>query len=261
MSVSTTKVVCFKHLACSLLLCALVSSPISQSKEIAKSLTVWKVVQDENIIGRRVAYISDSGIKFIYDRHDYAILYASPDWICHYYNTRRKTIYSMTLKQWTEASKLRFKIMVGNYIPENPTVMKTLPGTFQGHKTQSYIIRPEDKGHVAHRIDHSSIAETNWVVAEDIKVSPRVQEIVGAGAGQYVGDLHFPIDIRVLMGSGEKKSRVVTLSMEKVKVPADFFQPPKDFTKVKSEAEITLGSGLIEDIVDDLGRGVGSRGF
>jgi hypothetical protein len=40
-------------------------------------------------------------------------------------------------------------------------------------------------------------------------------------------------------------------------VPADFFQAPKNFTSVKSESEISLGSGLINDMVNDLGTTLG----
>ena len=55
-------------------------------------------------------------------------------------------------------------------------------------------------------------------------------------------------------------TKVETTSARKIKVPSTFFDPPKGYRRAKSEDEVTVGVDLINDIVGDLGKQLGSDG-
>jgi hypothetical protein len=220
------------------------------------NLTVWKVHQVENLLGNRIVYIGENGIKYVYAKQNYTLLYAAPDWRINYFNSDRKSIYSTKLEQWQGKSNFRMKLVTGNFFPENPVVIKGLKSVVAGHKVQCYVVKPFDKGHTARKADGATVVETQWDEAEDIALNPQINKLLDATTGQGIGK-NLPLSISVLLGDGAMKPRLTTISVEKVKVPADFFEPPKNYRAVSSESEITLGSGLINDLVDDLGKSLG----
>ncbi|MDR3615893.1 MAG: hypothetical protein P4L53_20210 [Candidatus Obscuribacterales bacterium] len=222
----------------------------------AKNLTAWKLDQIENLLGHRIVYISDKGIKYFYAKQNYSLLYAAPDWQLKYFNSDRKAIFSTTVEQWLSSTNFRLKLVKGNYLPENPVIIKGLEGVVAGHKVQYFVVKPIDKGHTAKKADGATVVETRWDVAEDIPIVPQISKLQAAMTGKAVGS-NFPLSICVLMGDGAMKRRLTTIAVEKVQVPADFFDAPKNYRTVNSESEITLGSGLINDLVDDLGKGLG----
>jgi hypothetical protein len=221
-----------------------------------KKLTVWKLNQVENLLGHRIVFIGENGIKYFYAKQNYSLLYAAPDWRLQYFNSDRKAIFSTSVEQWLSTANFRMKLVKGNYLPENPVVIKGLKNVIAGHKVQCFVVKPIDHGHTAKKTDGTTVVETQWDVAEDIPINPQISKLQAAMTGKAVAS-YFPLSICVLLGDGAMKPRLTTISVEKVQVPADFFEPPKNYRSVNSESEITLGSGLINDLVDDLGKNLG----
>ena len=208
-------------------------------------------------MGARDCYVCDQGIKFFCKKGNYFVLYSAPDWRLHYFNSDRKTIYSADLDQWAKSTKFRMKFVSGNYLPDEPYVIKALPRIFKGHKIQNYVVKSNAKRPSGKGADEATVAESKCDVAEEIIMPPKVSHFVALVSGQPIAARNYPADITVILGDGQVRPRLQPVSIEKTTVPEDFFHPPVGYKPVTSDAEITMGSGLINDMVQDLGADLG----
>lgn len=212
---------------------------------------VWRLFQTDQMIGKRVVYIGQNGYLAAYTQGHYSMVSSAPKWDVTYYNSDQKLIYTKSMAQWKTTMNTRAKIFRDSLYPEHWTAKPGKTTKLLGHPCLSYVFTSTKT------VDADSIAKSTIYVGQELVVPAKMSDFFAVTWGKDLSDHHM-VSIEIEQGNGYKSSKLDTKSIDKVLVDANFFDVPKGFKTAQSESQITLGDGLINDIVDDLGKQLGT---
>lgn len=226
-------------------------NPLSTKTAPPGKIWVWRLDQPEQMIGKRVIYIGQNGYLVSYTQGHYSIVSSAPKWEVTYYNTTQKLICTKTMAQWKTSMNTRAKLFRDSLYPEKYTVQQGKSIKILGHPCKSYVFSSTTK------VDNTSIAKSTIYVADELVVPTKMSDFFAVTWGKNLSDHHM-VRIDIELGSGYTSSKLDTKSIDKVLVDANFFEVPKGLTVTQNESQVTLGDGLINDLVNDLGRQLGT---
>lgn len=239
-----------RGLLTSVLCAAALASTICSAAPLKKQLDAWKIEQKGGPMGDRVIYFCDSGYRAGYTKSNYTMMSSSPLWKLTYINTGRKLIHTSDLDNWKKTLGSRTRMMRDTYYPDTYKVRRGEDETIAGKRCECYIF--ESTRPAAGAINRSLV-----YVASDLVVPHQLSDFFAATWGKELSTKHV-LRIVTIRGRKGNSTKLDTKSISRVKVDADFFSPPTGYKTAHSEDEVTLGNDLINDIVDDLGRQLGS---
>lgn len=210
-------------------------------------IKVWKLVQNDEILGDRLVCGYKDGYRVDYPKSKYTYVLSAPDWKLYAYNDGNKTIYTTDAKNWEKQFGTRGKLLVSRQFPAKYKVLPAKKLTMFGQKVEriDYVSTVPVKG--------KDIASSSFYVLEDMPIAKQVTDTF---AHMWNKDLcrRQSVQTDIVIGSGSKKKMVSTSSITQIDVADNFFKPPVGYKKAATESEVTLGSDLINDIVGDLGK-------
>lgn len=227
------------------------ANPLSIKNAPSGKIWVWRLDQPDQMIGKRVVYIGQNGYLASYTPGHYSIVSSAPRWDVTYYNTAQKLICTKTMAQWKTSMSTRAKLFRDSLYPEKYTVQQGKSIKILGHPCKSYVFRSTTK------VDKASIAKSTIYVADELVVPTKMSDFFAVTWGKNLSDHHM-VRIDIELGSGYTASKLDTKSIDKVLVDANFFEVPKGLNATQNESQVTLGDGLINDLVNDLGRQLGT---
>jgi hypothetical protein len=210
---------------------------------------VWCIKQNGDWLGKGILYICDSGFKTVYTKGGYVVTMQAPDWKPVYYSQTLKTYFPETQEEFKKSFSKRAGMLTTVYLPNPCTISKGKAGRVFGYPTSTILLNP----------GRSSEELGKWaevVTFDEIVDPPVVNKLFGVMYNNCTD--HFVARV-ITHNTGQKSlAYLETESIEKIKVGADFFDPPKKGYKlVQTEFEVTAGSGLVNDLIDDLGSTLG----
>lgn len=214
-------------------------------------LKVWKLKQTGDILGDRYIYVCKEGFKVFYPKAHYAITSCPPDWKVTFYNVDRKSIYSTTMDGWRKNLNIRSKAAAQTFFPDRYEMTPGKPKLVTGEIADCLLFKSKQK------VDPDAIYMSEFYLSNRIEVPVEMQKFFAYSWGKDVSRRQ-PLRIVLILGSGYRSTKIDTERVERELLPADFFQPPRNYRPAKNEDEVLLGTGLINDIVDDLGKQLGS---
>lgn len=210
-------------------------------------IKVWKLVQNDEILGERLIWGYKDGYRVDYPKSKYTYVLSAPEWKLYAYSEGNKTVYTTDAKNWEKQFGARGKLLVSRQFPAKYKVLPTQKLTMLGLKAQriDYVSTVPVKG--------NDIASSSFYVLEDMPIARQVTETF---AHMWNKDLcqRQSVQIDLVNGRGNKRKMVSTSSIAQTEVADNFFKPPVGYKTAKSESEVTLGDDLINDIVGDLGK-------
>ncbi|MBK8221065.1 MAG: hypothetical protein IPK73_08595 [Candidatus Obscuribacter sp.] len=235
------------------------TSPPNQAKSATPArvnsqetrLKVWKLKQTGDILGERYIYVCKEGFKIFYPKAHYAITSGPPDWKVTFYNVDRKSIYSTTMDGWQKSLNIRSKAAAQIFFPDKFELKPGKPKLVAGEIADCLLFKSKQK------VDLDSIYMSEFYLSNRIEVPIEMQKFFAYSWGKDVSRRQ-PLRIVLILGNGYRSTKIDTEKVERELLPADFFQPPQNYKPAKNADEVILGTGLINDIVDDLGKQLGT---
>lgn len=214
-------------------------------------LKVWKLKQTGDILGDRYIYVCKEGFKVFYPKAHYAITSGPPDWKVTFYNVDRKSIYSTTMDGWQKSLNIRSKAAAQIFFPDRFEIKPGKPKLVAGEIADCLLFKSKQ------RVDLDSIYMSEFYLSNRIEVPIEMQKFFAYSWGKDVSRRQ-PLRIVLILGNGYRSTKIDTEKVERELLPADFFQAPRNYKPAKNADEVILGTGLINDIVDDLGKQLGT---
>ncbi|MDX1985290.1 MAG: hypothetical protein SFV17_01260 [Candidatus Obscuribacter sp.] len=214
-------------------------------------LKVWKLKQTGDILGERYIYVCKEGFKVFYPKAHYAITSGPPHWKVTFYNVDRKSIYSTTMDGWQKSLNIRSKAAAQIFFPDKFEIKPGKPKLVAGEIADCLLFKSKQK------VDLDSIYMSEFYLSNRIEVPIEMQKFFAYSWGKAVSRRQ-PLRIVLVLGNGYRSTKIDTEKVERELLPADFFQPPRNYKPAKNADEVILGTGLINDIVDDLGKQLGT---
>ncbi len=210
-------------------------------------IKVWKLVQNDEILGDRIIWGYKDGYRVDYPKSKYTYILSAPDWKLYAYNDIHKNIYTTDAKNWEKQFGARGKLLISRQFPAKYKILPTQKLTMFGQR----VARIDYVSTVP--VKNSDIASSSFYVLEDM---PIARQVTDTFAHMWNKDLcqRQSLQTDLVNGRGNKRKMVSTSSVSQVDVADNFFKPPAGYKKASSESEVTLGSDLINDIVGDLGK-------
>jgi hypothetical protein len=215
-----------------------------QNHAATGQIEVWCIKQKGDWLGEDIVYLCDSAFKTVYTKAGYAITMRAPDWKPMYYSKNLQTYFPETQEAFKKSFASRAGLLRTLYVPGHYVVSKGKTGKLFGYTTSSVVLSSKHPD-----------GESKWtevITIDSVVDPPAVRNVFGDMFGgfspNFVG--------RVCIHEAGHPSVVFleTESIGKTKVTSDFFDPPKGFKLARNEFEVTAGSGLVTDMIDDLGR-------
>lgn len=221
-----------------------------------KTTIVWKLYQKGDFMGDRELYVSKDGYMAVYTKAKYTITSRKPDWKITFYNTARKAIYSTTIAQSKKNFGLRSRFAKESFFPAKYHLEDGPKQTIAGQKT-SCIYCVADKN-IAKAQQKTDVERSAFYLAEDIPMAPQMTDYFGQ---TWTPELCKKQSLRIVTWdyAGRRKTKIETVRIEKLELPLSVFDPPPGLQAVNSEDQVMLGNDLINDLVDDLGKGFGNK--
>ena len=263
---------CFAFLAPAipllLLLFWIPPAPAVSAPKPAASPAGWVIDQRGKHFGREHLVVSPLGFKWIAEAPAITVMVLPPDGRVVSYNDRNKTYLSATRSDWTKYCGVHGFELGGR------KVRKGKSATIAGLKASQYFIeaRPEPAGKVktatargtapgtqtpkppasprdTHTILHIPIEETEFWVADDIKVAPRLGEIMTKPLGLPSG---LGLILRIVeVDRGKRIISLDTTKAEHLSISASVFAIPKGYRRVRNEVALVMEDSD-EEMVSDL---------
>ncbi|MBK9620326.1 MAG: hypothetical protein IPO31_14235 [Candidatus Obscuribacter sp.] len=227
------------------------SNPLSTPAPPPGKIYVWRLNQPDQMIGKRVIYIGQNGYRAAYTQGHYSMVSSAPKWDVTYYSSDQKLFCTKSMAQWKTSMNTRAKLFRDSLYPENWTVKPGKTIKILGHPCQSYVFASTKP------VDAGSIAKSTIYVGQELVVPPKMSDFFAVTWGKNLSDHHM-VRIELELGNGYKSTKLETKGIDKVLVDANFFDIPQGFKATQNESQITLGDGLINDIVNDLGKQLGT---
>ncbi|MBN8661110.1 MAG: hypothetical protein J0M35_12150 [Candidatus Obscuribacter phosphatis] len=222
-----------------------------ERKEDEAKVKVWKIHQSGDVLGERFLYISADSFKAFYPKAHYAISASAPDWKIHFFNIDRRTIYSTTIESFNKRLSLRARANAQSFYPYKYKIVPGKPKLIAGEKT--YCLTCQS----AEPTNKDAVKRSDFYLAERIALPPRMQEFFKPSWGAAMCK-NQPLRIDLELGDGRRSNKLDTKSIVLELLPRKFFEPPSGYKKTQSEEEVLIGDGIINDIIGDLGKRLGS---
>jgi hypothetical protein len=207
-------------------------------------IEVWCIKQKGDWLGEDIVYLCDSAFKTVYTKAGYAITMRAPEWKPMYYSKNLQTYFPESQEAFKKSFASRAAMLRTLYVPRHYVVSKGKAGKLFGYATSSLVLNPK------HFEEDSKWTEL--ITIDSVIDPPAVRNVFGDMFGGFSPNFVGRVYVH------EKGHRSVlfleTESIGKTKVSADFFESPKGYKLAQSEFEVTAGSGLVTDMIDDLGR-------
>ncbi|MBN8661109.1 MAG: hypothetical protein J0M35_12145 [Candidatus Obscuribacter phosphatis] len=221
-----------------------------------KTTTVWKLYQKGDFMGDRELYVSKDGYMAVYTKAKYTITSRTPEWKITFYNTTRKTIYSTTIAQSKKNFGLRSRFAKESFFPAKYHLEDGPKQTIAGQKCSSiFCVADKNIGKTQQKTD---VERSAFYISDEIPMAPQMTDYFGQ---TWTPELCKRQSLRIVTWdyAGRQKTKIETVKIEKLELPVSVFDPPPGLQAVKSEDQVMLGNDLINDIVDDLGKGFGNK--
>lgn len=222
-----------------------------ERKEDEAKVKVWKVHQSGDVLGERFLYISADSFKAFYPKAHYAISASAPDWKIHFYNIDRRTIFSTTIESFNKRLSLRARANAQSFYPYKYKIVPGKPKLIAGEKTYCLTCQSTEPA------NKDAVKRSDFYLAERIALPPRMQEFFKPSWGAAMCK-NQPLRIDLELGDGRRSNKLDTKSIVLELLPRKFFEPPSGYKKTQSEEEVLIGDGIINDIIGDLGKRLGS---
>ncbi|MBX9938149.1 MAG: hypothetical protein K2Y32_02795 [Candidatus Obscuribacterales bacterium] len=222
-----------------------------EKKEDEAKVKVWKVHQTGDLLGERFLYIGADSFKAFYPKAHYAISASAPDWKIHFYNIDRRTIFSTTIESFNKRLSLRARANAQSFYPYKYKIVPGKPKLIAGEKTYCLTCQSTEPP------NKDAVKRTDFYLAERIALPPRMQEFFKPTWGAPMCK-NQPLRIDLELGDGRRSNKLDTKRIVLELLPRKFFEPPSGYKKTQSEEEVLIGDGIINDIVGDLGKRLGS---
>jgi hypothetical protein len=221
-------------------------------KEDEAKVKVWKVHQTGDVLGERFLYIGADSFKAFYPKARYAISASAPDWKIHFYNIDRRTIFSTTIESFNKRLSLRARANAQSFYPYKYKIVPGKPKLIAGEKTYCLTCQSTEPP------NKDSVKRSDFYLAERIALPPRMQEFFKPTWGAPMCK-NQPLRIDLELGDGRRSNKLDTTRIVLELLPRKFFEPPSGYKKTESEEEVLIGDGIINDIIGDLGKRLGSN--
>lgn len=221
-----------------------------------KTTTVWKLYQKGDFMGDRELYVSKDGYMAVYTKAKYTITSRTPEWKITFYNTTRKAIYSTTIAQSKKNFGLRSRFAKESFFPAKYHLEDGPKQTIAGQKCSSiFCVADKNIGKTQQKTD---VERSAFYISDEIPMAPQMTDYFGQ---TWTPELCKRQSLRIVTWdyAGRQKTKIETVKVEKLELPISVFDPPPGLQAVKSEDQVMLGNDLINDIVDDLGKGFGNK--
>ncbi|MBX9938150.1 MAG: hypothetical protein K2Y32_02800 [Candidatus Obscuribacterales bacterium] len=221
-----------------------------------KTTTVWKIYQKGDFMGDRELYVSKDGYMAVYTKAKYTITSRKPDWKITFYNTARKAIYSTTIAQSKKNFGLRSRFAKESFFPAKYHLEDGPKMIIAGQKTScKYCVADKN---IAKTQQKTDVERSAFYLSDEIPMAPQMTDYFGQ---TWTSELCKKQSLRVVTWdyAGRQKTKFETVKIEKLELPLAVFDPPSGLQQVSSEDQVMLGNDLINDIVDDLGKGFGNK--
>jgi hypothetical protein len=245
----------FKLLALSLAsFCTVVASasdsiaadkPKTAAPAVPKQLDVWKLEQTAEWVGDNKVSLNEHAFKFDVSKAGYVITMSAPEWKPVYYSDIQRTYFPETQEALKRSFAGRAAILRSQWMPTDYVCQKGKPGNVLGYATTTFILKFKHPGE--HAFQQSELSFFDAVVA------PTTANAIFGHLSGNISD-HMPARIITRDNLGRISVHFNTKSIAKTKVASDWFNVPKGYKLARSEFDITADSGLVNDMVDDLGR-------
>ncbi|OPZ88502.1 MAG: hypothetical protein BWY75_01574 [bacterium ADurb.Bin425] len=222
-----------------------------ERKEDEAKVKVWKIHQSGDVLGERFLYISADSFKAFYPKAHYAISASAPDWKIHFFNIDRRTIYSTTIESFNKRLSLRARANAQSFYPYKYKIVPGKPKLIAGEKTYCLTCQSTEP------TNKDAVKRSDFYLAERIALPPRMQEFFKPSWGAAMCK-NQPLRIDLELGDGRRSNKLDTKSIVLELLPRKFFEPPSGYKKTQSEEEVLIGDGIINDIIGDLGKRLGS---
>lgn len=227
------------------------ANPAGSTGKNQGTQTIWELKQRDNNLGERTIWLSKNGFRALYKKSKYAITSQAPDWQLNFFNDDRQMIYTSSIPAYTKNLGLRAQMLKASYLPDTYTTGTGEPAEIAGLKTKCVTVTRTGTN------KESKVVKALYYFNDNIVPPPQMEAFFATTFGKLASRLALRI---IVFNHHGRVIKLETESAKKMQVPASFFDPPKGYRRAKSEDEVTLGVDLINDIVGDLGKQLGSDG-
>jgi hypothetical protein len=207
----------------------------------------WMISQSSNFAGTVFSELTNNALRMRVGKLGLTVIMKAPDWNAYVFNENTKNFVELPYKVWQEKFVLgqesRLRGLKGHLKLESHTTGRT--AKICKFKAQEYCV--DRKGDPKQGTPTQRVTEL-WI-ASDIKAPPEITEV-------FCSQLNVPaakgIPLRAFhRTNGRMVSVLETLDVQKKTLPASYFEPLKNYRRVKDEVGLMMDDST-EDMVNDL---------
>lgn len=222
--------------------------------------TGWVLTQKSQTFGDQYLYVSPSGFKCVNPKAGIAFVTRAPNWDVVMFNDRTRVYFATTFDQWKRQIASRFN-NERKQAMANCNWARGQAGNIAGLRATQFVMHGTNKGlqRIANkRSQHlSQVNSADYWVSEDIKVPPRLAELLADIYG-LPPSTSVPLRLTYTVEGGGGRRVLDTYRCQSCPIPVTYYNSPTGYAAVKSEVEV-MADEETKQMIDDMARDLDSK--